>query len=137
MTRSGSTISYKIKNQGSAVAGPSTSTLLVDGVVVANDSVTPLSLGESRTETFTGYVYTCTLPSDTLEVRADTGGAVTEGSEANNSFSESWSCMILKIPLELARPDLIVENIYISGGKFYLRIKNQGSLGSDACTAQI
>jgi hypothetical protein len=92
---SGDKISYQIKNQGDAAAGPSTSTLLVDSVVAANDSVGSLAPGESKTETFTGYVYTCTLPGDALEVRADTGTAVAESSEANNNYSESRSCLII------------------------------------------
>ena len=104
ISRSGDKISYKIKNQGGVAAGASISTLLVDGAVAANDSVGSLSSGESKTETFTGYAYACTLPGDTVEVRADTGGAVTEGSEANNSLTVSWLCLIFVPP-----PLLIVE----------------------------
>jgi hypothetical protein len=95
ISRSGDKISYTIKNQGDATAGPSTSTLLVDGAVAANDSVGSLAPGESRTETFTGYTYACTFPSDAIVVKADTGNAVVESSEANNSYTESWSCLIL------------------------------------------
>ncbi|OGO59492.1 MAG: hypothetical protein A2025_01745 [Chloroflexi bacterium RBG_19FT_COMBO_47_15] len=104
ISRSGDKISYKIKNQGGVAAGASISTLLVDGAVAANDSVGSLASGESKTETFTGYAYACTLPGDTVEVRADTGGAVTEGSEANNSLTVSWLCLIFVPP-----PLLIVE----------------------------
>jgi hypothetical protein len=95
ISRSGDKISYTIKNQGDATAGPSTSTLLVDGAVAANDSVGSLAPGESRTETFTGYTYACTFPGDAIVVKADTGNAVVESSEANNSYTESWSCLIL------------------------------------------
>jgi hypothetical protein len=132
VSRSGDKISYTIKNQGGVTAGASTSTLLVDGAVVANDSVAALAPGESRTETFTGYSYSCTLPADTVEVRADSGGAVTEGSEANNSNSVSWSCLTVYIPL--AKPDLVIEDIWkvseITGDKIYYRIKNKGSAAS-------
>jgi hypothetical protein len=95
ISRSGDKISYTIKNQGDATAGPSTSTVLVDGVMAANDSVGSLAPGESRTETFTGYTYACTFPGDAIVVKADTGNAVVERSEANNSYTESWSCLIL------------------------------------------
>lgn len=90
---SGSTVTYTIKNQGDAAAGPSTSTLIVDGATVANDSVGSLAPGESRTETFAGYTYTCTGLSDAIVVKADTGNAVVESSEANNSYAESWGCL--------------------------------------------
>ncbi|MGD0353065.1 MAG: CARDB domain-containing protein [Dehalococcoidia bacterium] len=95
IVRSGDTITYTITNQGDATAGPSTSTVLVDGVMAANDSVGSLAPGESRTETFTGYTYACTFPGDAIVVKADTGNAVVESSEANNSYTESWSCLIL------------------------------------------
>lgn len=85
----GGTVYYKIKNQGDAAAGASTSTLLIDGVVKANDSVGSLSPGAESTQSFAGYSYLCSGSSDTMEVRTDTGVAVTEASEANNSYSES------------------------------------------------
>ncbi|MBM4445774.1 MAG: hypothetical protein FJ023_00235 [Chloroflexi bacterium] len=137
ISRSGDKISYKITNQGGAAAGPSTSTLLVDTVVVANDNVGSVAPGESKTETFTLYTYNCTLPGDTAEVRADTGGAVTEASEANNSYAESWSCLLVVGPmLKIKFPDLVIEDIWvvpeITGDIIHYRIKNQG--GAD-CTA--
>ncbi|MBC8273817.1 MAG: hypothetical protein H8E40_02455 [Chloroflexi bacterium] len=139
ISRAGDKISYKIKNQGGVAAGASTSTLRVDGAVAANDSVGSLAPGESRTETFTGYAYACTLPADTVEVQADSGGAVAEGSEANNSYSESWSCLIVFIPL--LQPDLVIEDIWkvseITGDKIYYRIKNKGSAASNDSTTAL
>ncbi len=144
ISRSGDKISYKIRNQGGVAAGASTSTLRVDGVVVANDSVGSLAPGESKTETFTGYAYACTLPADTLEVRADTGGAVAESSEANNSYTKSWSCLLIVGPIRefvpaILKPDLVIENIWlvheITGDKIYCRIKTDGSLASGASTS--
>jgi hypothetical protein len=141
ISRSGDKISYKIKNQGGVAAGPSTSTLLVDGAVAANDSVGSLAPGESKTETFTGYAYACTLPGDAVVVQADTGGAVVEGSEANNSYSESWSCMLIVEPLFTLKPDLVIEDIWkvseITGDKIYYRVKNKGSSASGDCTASL
>ncbi|MCJ7515513.1 MAG: hypothetical protein MUO89_06055, partial [Dehalococcoidia bacterium] len=127
IVRSGDTITYTIKNQGDATAGPSTSTLLVDSATVANDSVGSLTPGESRTETFAGYTYSCTLPSDSVTVKADTGGTVVESSEVNNSYTESWSCLILgPIRTFTLKPDLVITDIWIDGHTIRYRIKNQG-----------
>jgi hypothetical protein len=130
IVRSGDIITYTIKNQGDAAVGPSTSTLLVDSTTVANDSVGSLVPGESKTETFTGYTYSCTLPSDTLTVKADTGGTVVESSEVNNSYSESWACLLLIQPIMPAfalKPDLTIADIWIDGNTIRYRIKNEGT----------
>jgi hypothetical protein len=132
---SGSTVTYIIKNQGDATVGPSTSTLLVDSTTVANDSVGSLAPGESRTETFAGYTYSCTLPGDSIVVKADTGGTVVESSEVNNSYSESWSCLLQiqpVVPVFALKPDLVVEDIWIDGHTIRYRIKNQGTGASAA-----
>jgi len=102
ITRSGGTISYEIKNKGSAEAGASTSRLNVDGgAVEAYDSVDPLAAGASRTESF-GYSYSCLplLGTDAIVVSADSENAVLESNEANNERSESWSCY-MKIPKKI------------------------------------
>ncbi len=104
ISRSGDVISYKIKNQGDAAAGPSTSRLSVEGVVKANDNVGSLSPGQEVTRSFTGYSYACSGTSDSLVVEADVGGAVTESLEANNSLTVSWLCLIFVPP-----PLLILE----------------------------
>jgi len=139
--RSGDTISYTIKNQGDAAAGPSTSTLLVEGAVVANDAVGSLAPDELKTETFTGYTYACTLPGDAVEVRADTGGAVVEASEANNSYAESWSCLIVGPIYKLKLPDLVIEDIWlvheITGDKIWYKIKNIGDAASGDTTSEL
>jgi subtilase family serine protease len=142
IVRSGDTVTYTIKNQGDAAAGPSTSTLLVDGATVANDSVGSLAAGESRTETFAGYTYSCTLPSDSLVVKADIGNTVVEGSEANNSYTESWSCLSRVVgPMFTLKPDLVIENIWLvhemTGDKIYYKIKNNGSAAAGASTSEL
>ena len=142
IVRSGDTITYTIKNQGDAVAGPSTSTLLVDGAVAANDNVGSLAPGESKTETFAGYTYACTLPGDALVVKADTSGAVVESSEANNSYTESWSCLKKIVgPMFVLKPDLVIEDIWlvpeITGDKIYYKIKNNGAAASGASTSAL
>ncbi|HIE17970.1 MAG TPA: hypothetical protein EYP71_07230 [Dehalococcoidia bacterium] len=133
ISRTGDTITYKIKNQGDATAGPSTSRLRVDGVVKANDSVGSLSPGQERTESFAGYTYECSGTSDSLVVEADAGDAVAEASEANNSYSESWLCIVFlppTPPLVVKKADLVIEDIWLRGNTVYYRIKNQGSLGA-------
>ena len=138
ISRSGDTISYKIKNQGDATAGPSTSRLRVDGAVKANDSVGSLSPGQERTESFVGYTYECSGTSDSLVVEADAGDAVAEASEANNSHSESWLCMVVfKPPLIVKKADLVIEDIWLVGNTVYYRIKNQGSLDAGPTTTAL
>jgi len=135
IVRSGDSITYTIKNQGDAAAGASTSTLLVDSATVANDGVGSLAPGASSTETFAGYTYSCTLPSDTITVKADTGGAVVESSEVNNSYSESWACLLQIqpiVPVFALKPDLVVEDIWIDGHTIRYRIKNDGTWASAA-----
>ena len=135
IVRSGNTVTYTIKNQGDAAAGPSTSTLLVDGATVANDSVGSMTAGASKTETFAGYTYSCTLPSDSLEVKADTGNAVVESIEVNNSHSESWGCLMAIGPVMVAsfKPDLVITDIWLDGHTIRYRIKNEGT-GASAVT---
>jgi subtilase family serine protease len=140
IVRSGNTITYTIKNQGDAAAGPSTSTLLVDGATVANDGVGSLAPGEVKTEAFAGYTYSCTLPSDSVQVKADTGNAVVESSEANNSRTESWACIFKltpAVPAFVLKPDLVVEDIWRVGNTIYYKIKNIGSGDAGASTSQL
>jgi hypothetical protein len=135
IVRSGDAVNYTIKNQGDAAAGPSTSTLLVDSATVANDGVGSLAPGESKTETFAGYTYSCTLPSDSLVVKADSSNAVIESSEANNSFTESWTCLLRIgpiVPAFVVKPDLVITDIWIDGHTIRYRIKNQGTGASAA-----
>jgi hypothetical protein len=144
IVNSSGTINYTIKNQGDAASGPSTSTLLVDGATVANDSVGSLAPGQSATEAFTSYAYSCTLPGDDLVVNADTGNTVVESSEANNSFTKSWSCLLITVPigpLHILSPDLTVEDVWlvheITGDKIYYRVKNNGVIASGASTSYL
>jgi hypothetical protein len=143
IVRSGDKITYTIKNQGDATAGPSTSTLLVDGATVANDSVGSLAPGEVKTEAFAGYTYSCTLPSDSVQVKADTGNTVVESSEANNSRTETWSCILhlVPIPAFVLKPDLTITTGSLTanpanvaaGGHVTLSawtVKNVGSIAS-------
>ena len=141
IVRSGDTITYTITNQGDAAAAPSISTLKVDGVVVANDNVGSMAPGESRTEIFAGYAYSCSLPGDALVAKADNGGVVIEGSEANNEYTKSWSCLVIVGPMFTLKPDLVIEDIWkvseITGDKIYYKIKNEGSVASGTSTTAL
>jgi ABC-type transporter Mla MlaB component len=88
----GSTIYYRIKNQGTASAGASNSKLWVDGVEKATDNVGTLAAGASSEETFATYSWICSGASDTIKVCADVGNAVSESNENNNCREETWSC---------------------------------------------
>jgi len=136
--RSGSTISYKIKNNGDANAGATISELVIDSSIKANDQVDPLAAGASRDESF-AYSYTCTDPSDSIVVRADKDNVVTESNEGNNEHTESWNCIaiieVIPGPVVKLKPDLIITDIWkvseITGDKIYYKIKNVGLGSSD------
>jgi len=122
ISRTGDTVNYKIKNQGDADAGPSTSRLTVDGVVKANDSVGSLTQGQEVTRSFAGYSYACSGTSDSLAVQADIGGAVTEISEANNSLTVSWLCIVYIPPPVIILPLEKTVTLYsISGEDGHVR----------------
>jgi hypothetical protein len=131
ISRSDSTISYTVKNQGTATAGPSTSRLTVDGVTKASDAVGPLSAGASSTESFS-YSYSCSGTSDSVAVQADKDNVVSEGDEGNNAYSETLSCLLVPlipmIPAVILKPDLIVFDIFRSGSKITYQIKNDSSV---------
>jgi subtilase family serine protease len=142
ITRSGDTISYTIRNQGDGNAAASITALVVDGVVKANDPVDPLAAGASRNESFT-FTYECSLPNDTIAVRADKDDVLTESDEGNNELSESWICMLYIIPgpLLTLSPDLVITDIWkvseITGDKIYYKIKNQGLGTAPASTTSL
>ena len=95
ISRSGSTISYTIKNQGTAPATTSTSSLYVDGAVKSYDTVPSLAVGASSTQSFGTYSYTCIGLHDTIKVEADANNAVSESDEGNNEYAKSYSCFTL------------------------------------------
>jgi hypothetical protein len=88
---SGSTIYYKIKNQGTATAGYTYSNLYVDGYYKMYDYVSSLSAGYSSNEYFS-YSWSCSGTSDSIKVCADGYGYVSESDENNNCRTETWNC---------------------------------------------
>lgn len=142
ISRSGSTITYTISNQGDADAGATISTLTIDGVVKANDPVTPLAAGDSREESFS-YTYACAGTSDSIKVRADKDDVATESNEGNNELTETWTCILYIIPGPILTlvPDLVITDIWkvseITGDKIYYKIKNQGLGNAPASTTSL
>jgi len=86
--RAGGTIYYKIKNQGTANAGGSNTSLTVEGVFKASDYVAPLEQGAERTGSFT-YNWTYTPPVDNITICANYQHTVTELDEKNNCKSKT------------------------------------------------
>ncbi|RCV64660.1 CASH domain-dontaining protein [Methanophagales archaeon] len=86
--RAGSTIYYKVKNQGTANVGSSYTSLTVEGVFKASDYVASLEQGAERIESFT-YNWTYTPPGDNITICADYQNTVTEFNETNNCRSKT------------------------------------------------
>jgi hypothetical protein len=89
----GSTINYRIKNQGNANAGYSYSKLWTDGYYKTNDYVPSISTGYSSNEYFS-YTWQCSGTSDTIKVCADANGNVIESNENNNCLTKTFTCPI-------------------------------------------
>lgn len=88
-----SKISYTAKNLGTLNAGPFDVKLYVGGALRDTSHVAALNAGSQATFTFPMYHHVCVLGSlTTVKVVADTGGAVTESDETNNSRTEFWGC---------------------------------------------
>ena len=75
-------IAYTVANTGSGDAGASTTSITIDGVNAATDTVSALSPGESHTAAFGPFMMIG--DSDTIEVCADRDDVVSESSEENN-----------------------------------------------------
>ena len=138
ITRSGDTIHYTIRNQGDGDAAASISALVVDGSLKANDPVDPLAAGTSSDESFT-YTYECSLPNDSIAVRADKDDVITESDEGNNELTESWVCILYVIPgpILTLSPDLVITDIWKDGDMIRYRIKNQGLGNAPASTTSL
>ncbi|MBN1152397.1 MAG: hypothetical protein JXA58_04235 [Dehalococcoidia bacterium] len=149
--RDGSVVKYTIVNQGTADAGPSNSRLFIDGAEKATDAVAALAAGASRTESF-DLSYACSGTSDVLLVQVDKDNLVDESNESNNSFSTSWMCMMVVIPLNPTpvvplnpglilpgafKSDLTVTNIWESGDRVHYRINNIGTVVSVPSTSEL
>ena len=97
------TVTYTIANIGNASAIASTTSLYVDGVHVANNSVGALAAGENHTATFTD-VRTMSDNNDTIVVCADNTNNVSECNEDNNCLENVLESQ--------GMPDLVIREKY-------------------------
>ncbi|HJH27480.1 MAG TPA: hypothetical protein C5S37_12145 [Methanophagales archaeon] len=92
-------VTYTVKNNGTAEAGASTTSIKIDGTEEATDSVPGLAAGASYTNTVGPF--TMSGESDTIRVCADKDNAVEESNETNNCLENEFEY--------LGMPDLVVE----------------------------
>ena len=127
-------VTYTVKNNGTAEAGASTTSIKIDGVEVTTDSVPALAAGAS----YTGTVgpFTMSGESDTINVCADRDNTVEESNETNNCLEN-----VFTYP---GMPDLVVEEKseeWVSlAEKTYnvtYTVKNNGTAEADASTTSI
>jgi subtilase family serine protease len=87
-------VSYTVKNSGNLNAGAFDVKLYVGGVYKDTSHVAALNSGSQVTNTFPVYHHpVCMIGShSTMKVVADTGAALTESDETNNSRTEIWGC---------------------------------------------
>jgi len=131
--KSGTTLYYRIKNQGTASSPASSAKLTIDGVMKATDSVPSLAAGAASTQSFSGFSYACSGASDAIVVTADSTGVADESNEGNNSMNTTFSCLIVgpltvDPPLLILKSDLIITQISYDVGKVKFTVKNQGVL---------
>jgi hypothetical protein len=91
-----SIIYYKIRNMGDLTAGASNTSLFIDDVFTASDSVASLEPGEVRSGSF-DYTWNCSNLSDMIKVCADYWNDVNESNETNNCRAETWSCADINV----------------------------------------
>ena len=92
-------VTYTVKNNGTAEAGASTTSIKIDGTEQATDSVPGLAAGASHTSTVGPFAMS--EDSDTIKVCADRSNTVAESNETNNCLEN-----VLTYP---GMPDLVVE----------------------------
>ena len=128
------TICYNVTNIGTGTAPACHNTALyVDGVAVAHDHVpVDLTLGESCTGCFNGYVWTYTPPSDDITVCADNNEALDELDEDNNCLTNIWVCGDVRKDGFVTAWDVAVLNSYVAGiGELEVERKWAGDVRTD------
>ncbi|MEA1945292.1 MAG: CARDB domain-containing protein, partial [Euryarchaeota archaeon] len=91
-------VTYTVENIGGDGAGASTTSIKIDGTVVATDSVPALQVGENYASTLGPF--TLSGENDTIRVCADSAEIINELNETNNCLEN-----VLEAP---SMPDLIV-----------------------------
>ena len=127
-------VTYTVKNNGTAGAGASTTSIKIDGAEQATDSVPGLAAGASYTSTVGPF--TMSGESDTINVCADRDNTVAESNETNNCLEN-----VFTYP---GMPDLVVEEKseeWVSlAEKTYnvtYTVKNNGTAEAGASTTSI
>jgi subtilase family serine protease len=122
------TITVTVKNQGTAQAYGSQAVCYVDDVILGTNSISTLNAGAMAT---TSFVWKATAGSHIIRAIADSGGAIPESDESNNTMS---------LPVTTLTPDLIVLSVsWTPSGpskgdsvSFRINVKNQGNSRSGA-----
>ena len=81
-------VTYTVKNTGESPAYASNTSIKIDGVEQATDSVPQLGVGESYTSTLGPF--TLSENNDTIEICADKDDVVDESDEDNNYKENKW-----------------------------------------------
>ena len=123
----GDTLFYTIKNQSDVGADTSWTSLLNEGLLVAEDSVAALAPDEERTLSF-DFTYICTPPGDALEIVADGRDDVFESDEMNNLLV-SVTCS--------GQPDLVIDGLQFNGSTISYIIKNVGGAWAAASWSRL
>jgi subtilase family serine protease len=91
---SGGKVKFTVKNQGVLDSGAFDVKLYIGGALKDTVHIAGgIVAGGQATFTFTDYNHLCVVGSHyTVKVTADTGSAVNESDETNNSRSEYWGC---------------------------------------------
>jgi hypothetical protein len=118
-------VHFRIQNKGQVPAAAGhVAGLSLDGQDLDTYTVTqPLSPGKSFNGTFAKFYWQCKEDGAyTLRVEADITDTIKESNEKNNRLTETWICDTTPIQ----QPDLIIEDIGLSGQVIVFVVKNIG-----------
>ena len=91
-TTSGYSIGFKLKNQGTANAGPSICRLFAEGIQKSNANVPAIAAGSTYDGTFSDWTYTPLMPH--IKVVAEASGIISESDETNNEKSVTMAIVV-------------------------------------------
>ena len=130
-------ITYTVKNVGTANAGESDTTIRIDDIPVSYDTVVPLSAGESHTST----VGPLDFPHNSawITVCADGGGVVEEFNESNNCNDVLLDCPLPDLTVSSYPYRDFVEIVDEANGRYNIcyRITNYGEVNAGPSNATL
>jgi subtilase family serine protease len=111
-------ITYKVNNIGGADAGPSNTTIYINGSIVLEVPTPGIPEGECHENTVGPFNCPC---GETLNVAvcADNKDEVDESDERNN-------CEVNEVKCPPCLPDLVITDIWVDGNKIHYTIQNIG-----------